>query len=355
MSYRNILSVVVFLLSGMESARAEFIPGHIFVSDFANKHCSGPFEIEPGDRIWEIDPATGEVSLFVELRDEWCGGIEALIFTPDGTKLRAAQRLRNRILEFDSEANPTILYDGSDGIAIPIGGNAMAYDKEGNFFVSGFDRIVRFPAGSDISEIYADRVTDPLIATGAGAIAVDASGDVYIGRDTLGSGRIVRFQGPHNGSLFETFPQGVVVRSLISDSCGHLFAALDPFSTTDPRQLLRYIAGDSNSEELLAEFLSVLVFAALDPSESVVYAIEYGGRVYQVSIDDGVVTPIIVGINGGRGLVEGIGIAVVPVPDPPYGFTPCPPSIPTMNAWGMAILAIVLLIGGKLRGRCVRD
>jgi hypothetical protein len=44
-------------------------------------------------------------------------------------------------------------------------------------------------------------------------------------------------------------------------------------------------------------------------------------------------------------------LAVVPVENPPYGFTPCPTPIPTVSGWGLVILAVCLLIGGKLRTR----
>ncbi len=160
--------------------RAEFTPGHIFVSGHAGKHCAGPFEQYPGDRIWEINPETGEVSLFIELQDEWCGGIMALAFTPDGTRLRAVQRLANRIIELDSEGNLSLLYDGSDAIALPFGRSCIAYDRQNNFYVAGFDRIVRFAAGSNVSEIYADRVSDPLIRETGGGITIDAAGDLIL-------------------------------------------------------------------------------------------------------------------------------------------------------------------------------
>jgi hypothetical protein len=35
------------------TSRAEFIPGHIFISEFPNKHCSAFSNLYHGDRIWE--------------------------------------------------------------------------------------------------------------------------------------------------------------------------------------------------------------------------------------------------------------------------------------------------------------
>jgi DNA-binding beta-propeller fold protein YncE len=116
MAIRSFILIGLIVSASDTGAGAQFTPGHIFVSDFASKHCAG--QGYPGDRIWEIDPETGEVSLFVELQDEWCGGIEALVFTPDGTRLRAAQYLQSRIIELDADANPTVLYTSSDGIIV---------------------------------------------------------------------------------------------------------------------------------------------------------------------------------------------------------------------------------------------
>jgi len=50
-------------------ARGQFVPGHVFVSDPSPKFCEFG-EFFGWDRIWEIDPETGEVTLFAELTDD---------------------------------------------------------------------------------------------------------------------------------------------------------------------------------------------------------------------------------------------------------------------------------------------
>jgi hypothetical protein len=54
------------------------------------------------------------VTLFAELGCVWCGGVNGLAFTPDGSKLRVAQYFASRILELDANATVTVLYDSSD-------------------------------------------------------------------------------------------------------------------------------------------------------------------------------------------------------------------------------------------------
>jgi hypothetical protein len=230
-------------------------------------------------------------------------------------------------------------------IIVPLGRNSMAYDREGNFYVAGFDRIVRFAVGSNMSEVFADRFTDPLLGRSGGGITIDAMGDLYFATDTAGQGRLVRFQGPHNGFLFDIFPQGDVPRSLTSDSCGNLFVGLDRHSASS--QLLRYANGDPASKQAIAEFPEeILGFAmALDPTESDLYTAQF--HVRRVSTLGGNITTI-AEITGASGEGPGDGMAVVPVQDPPYGFTPCPPPIPTVNAWGKLNMTMLLFIMAKV-------
>ncbi len=93
-------------------ASGQFVPGHVFVGKSAGKLCASQ-EIYGHDTIWELDPQTGEASLFVQIPEEMCGFLTGLAFTPDGTRLRASSWLRNWILEFDSEGNITVALDAS--------------------------------------------------------------------------------------------------------------------------------------------------------------------------------------------------------------------------------------------------
>ena len=84
-----------------------FTPGHIFVSEFGVEGCiakGGPL-----NWIREIDPETGESSIFADPSDGLCdnGG---LIFTPDGKRLRVTNFSANNVMDFDPAGNGTIVY-----------------------------------------------------------------------------------------------------------------------------------------------------------------------------------------------------------------------------------------------------
>jgi len=125
------------------TARADFIPGHIFVADTTRKHCAGPPRYT-WDRIWEIDPETGVSWLFAELAEEWCGGIHGLVFTPDGTHLRGATDGPSRVFEFDSDGHFEVIHDISDGIVAPFGKSSITYDCDGNFYVASSNMYAYF-------------------------------------------------------------------------------------------------------------------------------------------------------------------------------------------------------------------
>ena len=93
MTTRSFLRVAAagFVLAGV--ARGQFVPGHVFIANNLPKGCDMA-DIAP-ERIWEVDPQTGEASVFAELWNEECGGIAGLTFTPDGQRLRVAMFRRN--------------------------------------------------------------------------------------------------------------------------------------------------------------------------------------------------------------------------------------------------------------------
>jgi len=172
-----LLGIVVTASEGIP-AWGDFFPGYIFVSDPTGKQCTFP-EQYGWDQIWEIDPETGEVTLFAELTYEDCGFVAGLIFTPDGSRLRVAQVYKHRMLELDSEGKFTVLYDQYDGIAAPFGYNSMAYAPDGSFFVSVQGAILRFPTGSESAKVFAD---DSQQFLDFGSIAIDPlNGDLYFG------------------------------------------------------------------------------------------------------------------------------------------------------------------------------
>ena len=148
-------SIAVLFSSGLTTG-GEFVPGHIFVSHIPNIFCAKPPEIEPPDRILEIDPETGEFSLFVELPE--CKHMTGLTFTPDGTRLRASALVTSEILEFDPDGKFTVVLDADDGISGPGGTNNITYDGEGNFYVvnAGSNTLMRFPPDGGPGTVLAD-------------------------------------------------------------------------------------------------------------------------------------------------------------------------------------------------------
>lgn len=181
MNARWICGAAYFALLLASAARGQFVPGHVFVAESTGKLCQNQ-EIYGHDRIWEMDPQTGEATLFVQIPEEMCGFLTGLAFTPDGSRLRASSFMQSWILEFDSQGNMTIALDVSDGIACPWGFNNLAYDADGNFYVANqcTRNILRFPSGGGPPTVFADAAdgVDDLEA-----IAFAADGDLYVARN----------------------------------------------------------------------------------------------------------------------------------------------------------------------------
>lgn len=139
--------LALFSVVGVSPVRAEFVPGYVYVADSAVPPC---FDGGPPDRIWEVDPATGESRVFATIPEEFCGGLTGLTFTPDGQYLRASAAIAGSILEIDGAGNVGVALDREDGLVFPIGASNLAYDRAGNFWVGDFfpARVLRFPSAS---------------------------------------------------------------------------------------------------------------------------------------------------------------------------------------------------------------
>jgi len=236
---------LVLALGG--AAFAEFTPGHVFVSYPAGKLCAGGFAT--WDQIWEIDPATGENRLFVELSGDDCGIVSGLAFTPDGSRLRASLLLKNQIVEFDSQGRMTVLYDSTDGISGPFGFNNLAYDRQQppNFYVlnAGTGKILRFPPDGGAPTVFADS-SDGIL--GRGAIAFAPDGDMYFA-NLAGGWYVQRITPEGDGFLFEDYGNLICPVAVTADDAGSVYIGLT--RTNGQGDLLRYEAGDPASKELL--------------------------------------------------------------------------------------------------------
>jgi len=313
------------------TVRGQFVPGHVFAAQSTGKMCQ--LQDKYGhDRIWEIDPKTGEATLFVEIPDEMCGFLTGLAFTPDGTRLRASSWLRSEILEFDSEGNMSVALDSSDGIACPWGFNNLAYDAEGNFYVVNEcpHSILRFPADGGAATVFADQADG--VGSG-GAIAFAADGDLYFTNDFLeGIGILGRISPDGNASLFDTFPGIVRPQTLTADESGNVYVGIGG------AEIFRYDAGKPDSKELLVDGTWISRHSmTMSPDETLIY-LHWGGRLFGIDVVDGSFTTL-ADFSDPPFLGSTAGIAVVPIPPPP---------IPTVSGWGLITMTLFLLTAGTI-------
>lgn len=328
MKTRSILVAAWVAMFVAPTVQAQFVPGHVFVAESAGKLCAQQ-HIFGHDRIWEIDPETGEVSVFVQIPEEMCGFLTGLAFTPDGTRLRASSWLRSEILEFDSDGNISIALDFSDGIAAPWGFNNIAYDAQGNFYVANqTGNILRFPADGGPPTVFADE-TDGV--GNGGAIAFAADGDLYLARAAPGN---IMFHITPQGkaSIFEDFGPIISPNTVTADESGNVYVALDS------SEVFRYKAGDSGSKEFLA-----LVPCAgrcsmtMSPDQSKIYH-QVGRTLYSVDVLGRTLTTV-GEIPPDAFLGFSAGIAVVPIPPPP---------IPIVSAWALCVMTLLMLTVGTI-------
>jgi hypothetical protein len=283
-----IIAGIAALAAGA-AARGEFVPGHIFVAEGAGSYCTQQWLRGGTDKIWEIDPVSREVTLFVELKDEQCSGISGIVFTPDGQRLRARSYIYPRILEFDSAGSVSVVLDAADHAIPTYGANCLAYDAADNFYMSGNylnEVVLRFPADGGRVTIYAD-FFDGIQNTGAMAFA--ATGDLYYlnqpGFD------IIRISPDRVGSIFDDSYVGTLF-SIATDVYGHLFVTR-AFSPS----IYRYNAGDASSKTLMVENLDFGEIAiGLSSDHSVLYAVSYDisrlSTLYRIDPNDGTVSPL---------------------------------------------------------------
>ncbi len=287
--------VTVFVgvsMCAVGSVRGEFVPGHIFVVERTDTFCIHQPQNGP-DKIWEIDPLTGDVSLFVELPE--CVHLTSLVFAPDGTQLRGSALIPDQILEFDSEGNISVPLDADDGIASPEGGNNIAYDAGGNFYVTnaGTATLMRFPAEGGPGTMIADWCDGIRAWT---AIAFAADGDLYLtpgGNGCVaGHNYLLRFAPPDwEVSIFDAYPDNVGAWAVAADRSG--FVYVQRSGATGFNDLVRYRVGDSGSLEVLVSPLETARLT-MSPDQTRVYVhnADSGTRVLAVDVRDGSVVVV---------------------------------------------------------------
>ncbi len=307
---RNVRCLILLvIMAGAQTAKGQFIPGHVYVSDFGPKPCYVGNPALPNDRIWDFDPATGQVSLFAEVSDALCGGMTGLAFTPAGAALRASMEFHSLILEFDGNANPVIALDGNDGIAGPGGTNNIAYDDFGNFFVVNADSgtILRFAPDDGPADVLAD-LDDFVISPGA--IATFPNGDLLYANG-LSAQILFRITPSGMVTVFDTLPQPGLIWSVEISTSGEVFALDGAFGG----RLFRYPGGNAGARELFVQgFIdgSSASSIALSGDQSLMY-VANEGNLQSVDLSSG--TILTVGTVPGPWFSAGAGIAVY-VPEP---------------------------------------
>src|SRR5207302_3447885 len=131
----------------------------------------------PLDRIWDIDPVTGQSHVFVNIPHPLCSSIYGLAFTPDGSRLLACLRPYGAVVEIDGNANIAIRYSQANGVTGPV---EIAYNAAGDFFVLQHParNILRFPASGGPATVFADAHSGVFVAE---SIAPAPDGGLYFG------------------------------------------------------------------------------------------------------------------------------------------------------------------------------
>jgi sugar lactone lactonase YvrE len=212
-------------------ARAQFVPGDLYVSDWL------------GDIVHRIEPGSWNVTTFADSSDG-LNGPSATLLTPAGTLL-CSSYFTAEIYEFDALGNGSVLYDSSTGLAGPAGENGLAYDAAGDLYVSdyvGF-KILRYPAGGGSSTVFADS-NDGIVK--ADGLAFAANGDLYVAN--RGSSKVLRIDPAGIATTFDTLPGDPY--SIVIRGDGDIYVGV----SAAPPAIYRYPGGDVAQRTLLASF-----------------------------------------------------------------------------------------------------
>lgn len=207
-------AALLLALFGTPAGLAGFVPGRVYVADAG---VPPVFDGGPPDRIWEVNPDTGETRLFATIPEEFCGGFQSLAFTPDGRFLRGAALTTSRILEIDGSGNVNVALDSQDGIRLPHG---VGFDAQQRFHVANSQppELVRFDADGGPPEI----VLGPLdgLATGI-SLAFDATGDVWAAHGVTSAPNLFRITGGGDVQAFHL--SGLLPGSIVAHPSGDIY------------------------------------------------------------------------------------------------------------------------------------
>jgi sugar lactone lactonase YvrE len=251
--------------------RAQFVDGDLYVSGYPST-------------IYRVDPATWTVTTFADSGDG-LNGVSASVHSPAGTLL-CSNFASKTVLEFDSAGNGAVRFDLTDGLVDPFGENGLAYDANGDLYVSNFgaSQILRFPAGGGSSSIFADGADGIVFPDG---LVFAADGDLYVAN--RGTHDVLLIDPSGTAAVFDTLPDEPF--SIVIRGNGDIY-----ITTFTVPSIYRYPGGDVAQRVLLADFpnnsLNPAIQFSLD--EAKLYFTSYStGNLIEVDPDSGAQSEVI--------------------------------------------------------------
>lgn len=205
------LALAALFIGLPHPARADFIPGRLYVSGVHLQNCG-----QEASRLYEFDPATGQSRVFMELP---CNGFIDMDFTADGRLLGAniSPQGFNTLWEVRSETDASIRIPHGQGLRavgdIDIAPNGDLFAMNRAF--PSYD-VSRFPNALGPGQVVRANLGD------WGAIAVaNNSEDVYFGE--YSSNVLQRITAEGDVQTVATLPTESLVRSMVTASNGDIY------------------------------------------------------------------------------------------------------------------------------------
>ncbi|MBL8881034.1 MAG: hypothetical protein JNG88_18110 [Phycisphaerales bacterium] len=217
-----------------------------------------------------MKPTTGESWIFAGPEDGLCNN-SGLAFTPDGGRLWVINLSTSTVIEFTPDGNGTVIYDAQDGLRGPFGGNGLAWDRAGNYFVANeySQQILRFSPRGGPPDVLADR-RDGI--GGGGGLALLPNRDALFASDDL-----LRITPVGVVSIFDPFfsSSGVDARSLVVDQRHNVYVAAVHLQS-QPGKVHIYPEGNADSRRVIAEGYSTYnwLSIALSEDETQLYVVD---------------------------------------------------------------------------------
>lgn len=261
-----------FVLLCAVPASGQFVKGDLYVGSFSNS-------------VYRIDSALN-VTVFADASDG-LNGASAVSFTPSDTLL-VSNYTSATVLSFDSAGNGSVLYDSNSGLSGPFGENGLAYDSQGDLFVSDYSlqTIFEFPAGGGAPSVFAD-VNDGVVRPDGLAFALN--GDLLVAnRD---GPDVLRIDPAGNATVFDTLPDNPF--SIVVRGNGDVYVA-----TFNVRGVYRYPGGDASQRQLLATVKNSSLNPALQIGldDQTLYYTSFGvGNLVTIDADSGSMNEVLPG------------------------------------------------------------